>query len=337
MGWLLDQIFTLIGLGLLLLIAAAVAAPLESLGWWAGWTGKAPALTDIDLDEVEEQEKIAPPPEKDYYVVYLSGIGVATADGLAPDEVDFLNQLATIMPEAQIITDVFPYSVNNNPLTGHRALSPLWRKIRDIQNKNPDSMIAMISINLRNTLQVAVSADPRYGPIYSLGVAQEIGRSLARHGYRLGSGKPVFVIGFSGGGQVSVGCAPYLSPLVNAPVYIISVGGVISDDPGVRHVKHLTHLFGEKDPIQKMGEILWAGRWPIMKQSVWNQVKAQGKIEMIDMGPMAHNMLGGYYDVRVSFPDGVNYCETTANMVKKTIVTAGQVLDSAENRAVDAS
>ena len=63
----------------------------------------------------------------------------------------------------------------------------------------------MILINVRNIMQVAVSADPRYGPIYSLGVAKEIARSLARHGYQLGSQKPIFLIGFSGGGQVSVG------------------------------------------------------------------------------------------------------------------------------------
>jgi hypothetical protein len=38
-----------------------------------------------------------------------------------------------------------------------------------------------------------------------------------------------------------VGCATYLSPfLIDAPVYVLSIGGVISDDPGIRHVKHLT-------------------------------------------------------------------------------------------------
>jgi len=40
MNWLIDQIFTLIGLGLFLFLIAAVLAPLESLGWWAGWGGK---------------------------------------------------------------------------------------------------------------------------------------------------------------------------------------------------------------------------------------------------------------------------------------------------------
>ena len=211
--------------------------------------------------------------------------------------------------------------MNNNPLTGERLLSPLWRKVRAVQEKNPDSLVAIISINIRNILQVAVSADPRYGPIYSLGIAEEIGRSLARHGYRLKSGRPIFLIGFSGGGQVAVGCAPFLSPLIDAPVYVVSVGGVISDDPGISYVKRLTHLYGDKDPVQKIGEILWSGRWPIMTQSPWNRAKASGRIELVNLGPMAHNAYGGYYDVRVSLPNGKNYCQATAEAVSQFIVS----------------
>jgi hypothetical protein len=321
MAWVIDQIITLIGLGLLMLIGAALIAPLESLGWWAGWSGNPPGLDDVkDKDKKPVADGPEPPPEKEYYIVYLSGIGVASADSLAKDEIDFINQLTEELPDAQLITDVFPYSVNNNPLTGERALTPLWRRVRAIQTQNPDSLLAMILINVRNLLQVAVSADPRYGPIYSLGVAQEIARSLAKHGYRLSSGKPVYLIGFSGGGQVSVGSSTYLSPILKAPVYIVSVGGVISDDPGIRHVKHLTHFYGDKDPIQKAGEVLWSGRWPMMVQSAWNRAKSGGKIDMINLGPMAHNAWGGYYDIRVKFDDGQNYCEVTTRAIKEAIV-----------------
>jgi hypothetical protein len=319
MSWLIEQIFSLIGLGLLLLLAAAVVAPLESLGWWAGWGGKAPRLEDYAELGRRSAGGSEPAPEADIYAIYLSGIGVASADGLAPDEVDFIHRLSEVMPTARIITDVFPYSVTNNPLTGQRALAPFWRKMREIQMKNPDSLVSLISINIRNLLQVAVSADPRYGPIYSLGVAEEIARSLARHGYRLGNRKPIFLIGFSGGGQVSVGSASYLSPMLDAPVCVISIGGVISDDPGINHVSRLTHFYGEKDPLQKTGEIFWSGRWAIMKQSDWNRVKAMGRISLVSLGPMAHNSYGGYYDVRVNLPDGRNHCVATAEAVKGAI------------------
>ena len=319
MNWVIEQIFALIGLGLFLFLIAAVLAPLESLGWWAGWSGKPKRLEEIVDGNIVTAIDQTPVPEAEHYLIYLSGIGVASADGLAPDEIDFITQLESIMPKAEIITDVFPYSVNNNPLTGQRTLTRLWKKVRDMQARNPDSLAAVVTINIRNLLQVLVSADPRYGPIYSVGVAEEIARSLAYHGYRLGSKKPVYLIGFSGGGQISVGTTPYLSPMIDAPVYVISIGGVISDDPGIKHVGHLTHFYGEKDPLQKLGEILWSGRWAVMGQSDWNRAKAKGRISMVDLGPMAHNSYGGYYDVRVKLPDGEDYCVATANAVRNAV------------------
>jgi hypothetical protein len=320
-GWLLSQILLLIGLGFLLLLIGAILAPLESLGWWAGWSAEKPGYIGPDEELIEAGKS---QPVENYYLVYLSGIGVASADGLAKDEVDFLNQMEIDLPDARIISDVFPYSVNNNPLTGQRALTPLWRWLRAKQEKNPDSLIALLFINLRNMLQVAVSADPRYGPIYNLGIADEIADSLARHGYPFGSGKPVFLIGFSGGGQVSVGCATYLAPMIAAPVYVISIGGVLSDDPGINHVRHLTHLWGQKDPLQGIGGILWSGRWSVFPQSDWNRAKAAGRISMVAMGPMAHNALGGYYDIRVALPDGTNHCVATSARVKSEILRLSQ-------------
>ncbi len=332
MGWLLEQLLFLLGIGVLLLLVAGVLAPLESLGWWAGWSGKPRDLKEMkpkDAGKPGKQgatgEKPAVLSEADYYIVYLSGIGLASADGLAPDETDFISQLQRDLPTARVITDVFPYSVNNNPLTGERALSPLWRKVRQLQEANPDNLVSMLLINIRNLFQVAVSADPRYGPIYSIGVADEIARSLARHGYQpntepgIENEKPVYLIGFSGGGQVAVGVAPYLAPIINAPIVVLSIGGVISDDPGIKYVHLLTHFYGEKDSLQKIGKVLWSGRWPILKWSDWNQTLAQGRIRFVDLGPMAHNSHGGYYDIRVRLPDGRNFCEATSASVKKAI------------------
>jgi hypothetical protein len=315
-GWAINQIFILIGIALLVVLAGAIIAPLESLTWWAGWTKRLPAYIGPNPEFIEEGKD---KPQADYYIVYLSGIGVASADGLAKDEFDFINELERIMPSALIIQDVFPYSVNNNPLTGQRAFTSFWKKMRGLQEENPDSLLALLSINIRNTLQVAVSADPRYGPIYSLGIADEISDSLARHGYPFGSGKPVYLIGFSGGGQVAVGVAPYLSPIINAPIYIVSIGGVISDDPGIQQVSHLSHLWGDKDPLQKLGEILWSGRWKTRPNSPWNKHLASGHITFVSMGPMAHNAYGGYYDIRVKLSDGQSFCEATAAQAKRQI------------------
>jgi hypothetical protein len=318
LSWLLSEIARLIGLGLLLFLIVWLLSPLESLGWWAGWTkhGRKP-LERAELEQKASQRRTKQP--KDYYLVYLSGIGMAGTDKLAPDEQDFIQGLQQALPGAEVIIDVFPYSVTNNPLTGERALTPLWKKLRDLQLKNPNNLLALLSINIRNAMQVLVSSDPRYGPIYGLGVAEEIARSLARHGYPIGSKKPVFLIGYSGGGQVSVGATPYLKEIIEAPVVIVTVGGFLTDDPGVRFVEHLHHHFGSKDPLQAMGGVLWFGRWSVMIRSAWNQTLKKGKITKQDLGPMAHNGKGGYYDISSTLDDGQNFCDATVQAVSQAV------------------
>ncbi|MBI4928191.1 MAG: hypothetical protein HY835_10530 [Anaerolineae bacterium] len=311
MLWLFSQILALIGLGLLLVTIAALLAPFESLGWWAGWSGK-----KVDPEELLEVNKVVPPPPpekiKPYYVVYLSGIGVASADGLAPEEVDFLDEVRRQMPEAELIEDVFPYSVTNNPLTGQRTLRRLWRWARKFQIQYGETIISMVLINLRNFLQVFVSSDPRYGPLYSLGVAEEIGRALVRHNYPLGTRTPVFIIGFSGGGQVGMGVAPYLNPLIGGPVHLISIGGFLSDDPGVQQLHHLLHLYGHRDRLQAVSAILWNGRWPINFHSPWNRMRSSGRITFRDLGPIDHRGSGGYFDQFSLLKNGMSFCEHTA-------------------------
>lgn len=95
--------------------------------------------------------------------------------------------------------------------------------------------------------------------------------------------------------------------------------GMISDDPGIKHVGHLTHFYGENDPLQRLGETLWSGRWQVMGQPDWNRAKDRGRISMVNLGPMAHNAYGGYYDVRVKLPDGENHYVVTAKAVQDAV------------------
>ena len=80
------------------------------------------------------------------------------------------------------------------------------------------------TINIRNILIVSVAADQRYGPIYNQGTAQIIHNSLLCYGYQ--PGMPVTLIGYSGGGQMAVGAAPYLRRSLKAPIELISLSGV---------------------------------------------------------------------------------------------------------------
>jgi hypothetical protein len=284
-------IFQLLGIGLILILVVGLLSPFESLGWWAGWSeASKPELSKV---EPPPGTQTSIEPEFSHYVVYLSGIGAISGDFLENYEIDFLDKVEARVPGTAVVRDVFPYSMNNNGLTGHRPFKSLWQRIKDLKLKNKQLLANLVM--LRNVFQVAVSADRRYGPIYNFGTCGVILDGLRRKGYRVGSGIPVTLIGYSGGGQVSVGAATYLGPVLKAPILVISLGGVMADDPGFVNVRHLYHFHGQKDPVQSLGQILYAGRWPILPHSPWNKAKTEGKITMIDAGPVTHQDPGGYF------------------------------------------
>jgi hypothetical protein len=284
-------ILQLLGIGLILILVVGLLSPFESLGWWAGWSeASKPELSKVEPPP-DTQTSIEP--EFSHYVVYLSGIGAISGDFLETYEIAFLDKVEARVPGTAVVRDVFPYSMNNNGLTGHRPFKSLWQRIKDLKLKNKQLLANLVM--LRNVFQVAVSADRRYGPIYNFGTCGVILDGLHRKGYRVGSGIPVTLIGYSGGGQVSVGAATYLGPVLEAPILVISLGGVMADDPGFVNVRHLYHFHGQKDPVQSLGQILYAGRWPILPHSPWNKAKAEGKITMIDAGPITHQDPGGYF------------------------------------------
>ena len=303
----------LILLGLLLIFVMALLSPLETLNWWAGWgheTGK-------EIDPAAPPEH-APAEDVAYYAVYLTAIGGISAEDISYREQRFLDKLQARLPRLRLIHDVFPFSVTNNPLNGERQLSWLWQKLHNSRMKKSGFILAGL-IFVRNLLQVAVSGDPRYGPMYNVGVAKEIGQSLLRQGYTPGSGIPIFVMGWSGGGQIAIGAARYLREAFVAPVYVISIGGVMADDPGISYVEHLYHLNGTKDRFPKIGEILYPGRWPFLKYTAWNQAKQNGKISVIVPGPMVHTGRRDYFDRKATLPDGQTYLDKTVEIISGII------------------
>lgn len=290
-------IYLFIGLFLLLFVTAALA-PLESLGWWAGWSRKG---AEKGPSEFAADTATAEVDEPDFYVIYLSGIGAISGDSFPDEEYPFLQGLESRLPTAKVITDVYPYSVTNNGLTGQRFLSGLWRRIEKLRFKNPNSVLALF-VNLRNALQMFVSADRRYGPVYNLGIANEIYRVLREQGYRPANKRPIILLGWSGGGQISIGSAGYLAALPS-PLYVISLGGMLSDDPGLEKLTHLWHLYGVADPLQALGSVLYAGRWPLMPNSPWNTAMANGRIDIICLGAYTHNGKGNYFDMETKLPN----------------------------------
>lgn len=303
----------LIGVVLLVLLAAALA-PLESLGWYAGWykTDEVPDATR--MAEQEERKGASASAQADAYLVYLSGIGAISGTSIPDEELPFLERLAARVPRTVLTHDVFPYSVTNTGLTVHRAFAGLWRRIEQIRVEKPSGLLPFL-INVRNLLQVLVSADQRYGPVMNYGVSVEVLHSLLKRGYDLRQRRPIVLLGSSGGGQMAVGATLFLDHMTGAPIYVISIGGVIASDPGLDVISQLYHLYGTKDTVQALADKVFPARWPSAAGSSWHRAVAAGRVTLIPLGPFEHNLKEHYFDDSARMPDGTTYLNTTIEAI----------------------
>lgn len=308
-------IINLLIISAIAILFAAFLSPLEALGWWAGWYGD---RVETNLDPGTLAEPVSPQTQVARYIIYLDGIAQAESRYF-PDVEDFLSQLAARLPDNNlIIRGLMPYSVINRPLTQDRILSFFWRLAERLQTSKSVGILGTLigcTINIRNTLIVAVSADQRYGPIYNQGTAQVMYNSLITHGYQPDSGVPITLIGYSGGGQIAMGAAPYLKQALNAPIEVISISGVLSGNTNALELERLYHLVGDKDLVEREGPIFFPKRWKIFFLSYWNRAKRRGKINIISLGPVGHNAAGGPFDANKFLPDGRSYLQQTLDLV----------------------
>ncbi len=305
------------------LIVALMLAPLETMGWWAGWW-----LTDSERAAVEGGDESTdsdtgsrgrgPCRDATHYVVFLTGIGGSTEEVNVPEEQHFLQALREHMPDICLVDDIYPYSVVNRGLLENRLLAPLWRWV--LKRKLSGQRRLGFIINLRNLFQVLVCADDRYGAFFSNGAAKVILRELRRRGYDAESDKPLTIIGYSGGGQVAVGAAPYLAQILTGPVQVISLGGVLSSTPLINRIDHVVHVYGTRDTVQRLG-MMFPGRWRIMWLSTWNQGKRSGRIDTRQLPRMAHDGPGGYLDPQRTLPSGETYLAKTVEIMADILHT----------------
>lgn len=348
--------FDLAWIGVVATVFAGIIAPLESLGWWAGWYGDELDATAVNasldgyeygyeyghetaqtsLEELQAGDRPGAGaqyrpdpyfPQINHYLVYLDGIA-QSGEEYTPDIEDFLNALKPALPkDVELVEGLMLYSVLNRPLYEDRPLAFLWRLADKMRWNNPAALLGML-VNLRNVLIVAVSSDKRYGPIYNQGIAQVIFDGLVRRGYRPGSRVPITLLGYSGGGEMSVAAAPYLKRSTNAPIDVISLGGVMSANNNVLVLEHLYHIVGDKDVVERVGPIIFPGRWKLFPLSYWNRGKRKGKVTVLSAGPVGHQVPGGYMDPQATLPDGRTH-------LQQTIETILQILRGEALRAGD--
>lgn len=277
-----------LGLAAFALLTTAALSPLETLSWWAGWT-------EEEIDKTALRSDAECTAQRALFVVYLSGVASISGKFILRREEVFVRGLRTQAPNAIIIDDVFPYSPSGLPLLASpRAFDRLWRWIQKLDLQGRRTMLREL-INLRNIYQVLVSADHRYGPIFSQGAASAIETSLLKAGYAPGAGARIVIIGYSGGAQVAVGAAPFLKARLDAPIDVISVGGVLASDRGIDAIDALHHVHGDRDRIEKIGAVMFAERWSAFANSRWNAAKRDGRIIFHRLDDIIHAGPNGYF------------------------------------------
>jgi hypothetical protein len=248
--------------------------------------------------------------EPDHYIVFLPGVG-ALGTRVDAWEQGLVDRLAAGLRDGVVLTGIFPFTVLDDTLIEGRTTARLWRWLARLRQQRP-SLVAKL-IDWRNLTQVFVSMDPRYGPIYNTGVANKLGAHLVEHGYVATDRVPVTLIGYSGAAQVALGAAPYLAREIGAPVSVISLGGVVGDDPALERVEHLHHLWGTRDVEASLAAFAVPARWRIARHSRWNRTIAAGRLTLICLGNMTHAGRRGYLDPAAFAPDGRSYLEVTAS------------------------
>ncbi|MEL6490987.1 MAG: hypothetical protein AAFV85_15415 [Cyanobacteria bacterium J06634_6] len=321
---LLSAVVDLARVGLIALLIAGLLSPFEALGWWAGWYGdgiethipckfpehlSAPA-SGLTAQGAEALSKNPIAPSR--YVIYLDGISQSCAD--YPQRVqNFLDTLSASLPEDMVfIQDIMAYSALNRPLTIQRPFATFWRWVNRLEAANPSSPFD-IFVNLRNTFQVAVSTDNRYGPVFNRGTAQVILNSLRQRGYR--PGVPITLLGYSGGAQVALGAVTYLKYALDAPIEVISLAGVVSGNNGVSEIDQIYHLRGDRDLLAKIGAVMFPKRWPMLTWSEWNVARSEGRVQLISLGPVTHNGPTGPIDPISQLPSGTSHLRQTMEIV----------------------
>lgn len=309
---------------IVLVVAVAVIAwilsPLETLVWYASRGARQNRIAASEYRAAIESAPRIPRPPK-VFIVYFSGIAAFADDHVARAERPILRRLQETFPEIILVEGLYPYAMENRDLVDDRRSSPVWRWLVKQQRSKRWGWLGVTTINVRNVFQVLVSADPRYGPVYSAGIAQTTWTHLTAEGYQPGVDKLV-LLGWSGGAQISAGAAWYLGS-AGARVTLLSLGGIFAADPGLDRVQKVIHLVGERDwQCRWVAPIVFPQRRRWARRSSWVRAKQEGRVIERMIGPFKHVGPGSYLS-SARVPDGRTSSQTTSDAIADALVEAG--------------
>ena len=93
----------------------------------------------------------------------------------------------------------------------------------------------------------------------------------------------------------------------------------MSSGETVLDLDSLTHLYGTKDSVQRLGYVFFPGRWPFLPWSAWNRARKKGLITKVLVGPMVHTGSKSYLDPDAMLENGQSYLDKTLTVMSKLI------------------
>ena len=311
--WLRGGSLKLLTIALLILLVWGTLSPVGTLIWWADEGVQLLGLkTNPKVISISPNTSISKSSQLNCYIVFLPGVGDFSANQLTSGEELFLDSLVAAHPNCIAVGDVFPYSAANESLGGKRVLAPLWNFADRAQGW---LAISNVVIKIRNLWRFAISADPRYGPIYNQGIATAIIERMNAQ-QPIPEKPQIILLGTSGGVQVALGAADYLKRDLEADIVVVSLGGVFAGTNGFKVSDRVYHLHGEFDWVENIGAIVFPSRWRWSVASPFNQARLQNRYTVASSGAHAHDGAEGYLGENLN-NKGVTYVDLTLQQVNQ--------------------
>lgn len=311
--WLRGGSLKLLTIALLILLVWGTLSPVGTLIWWADEGVKLLGLkNNPKIISISPTTSISKSSQLNCYIVFLPGVGDFSANQLTSGEELFLDSLVAAHPSCIAVSDVFPYSAANESLGGKRVLAPLWNFADRAQGW---LAISNVVIKIRNLWRFAISADPRYGPIYNQGIATAIIERMNAQ-QPIPEKPQIILLGTSGGVQVALGAADYLKRRLEADIVVVSLGGVFAGTNGFKVSDRVYHLHGEFDWVENIGAIVFPSRWRWSVASPFNQARLQNRYTVASSGAHAHDGAEGYFGENLN-NKGVTYVDLTLQQVNQ--------------------
>lgn len=276
---------TTVGVGIVAVLL--LLSPGEIVSLVAGWERRNSRLPEslpyyLDIGRQSDSVQNSGPRR---FLVYLDGIGKSAPRDTRKAR-ELLHHLGEVLPGTRFVGHVIPYSPFNRALTLHPRVGRWWRlALRRFR----------VLVFLHNVAQTLVACDRRYQPAYHRAVAGTVLEHLRRSGYRPGSGIPIVLLGYSGGAAVAAGIAPLVASALRAPdLSVVSLGGVLDARSTLAGVDHLYHFRSRRDWVERLGVLVFPGRWRISRRSGWNVARRAGRVTIHELTGARHFGRRGY-------------------------------------------